>query len=74
MIELRNDVETRDVLSDIRDRVDSLSFPSDADDPLIREISTQNELLYEALIYAPAESITMFELFQKARQIQADLA
>jgi len=73
IVELRNDAVTRDILSDIRDRIDTISFPSDADDPLIREISTQNELLYEALLYAPVDDITTYELFQRARQIQADL-
>jgi len=73
-VELRNDAVTRDILTDIRDRIDRISFPADADDTIIREISTQNELLYEALIYAPIESITTYELFQKARKIQAELA
>lgn len=74
IVELRNDAVTRDILTDIRDRIDRISFPSDAETPLVREISTQNELLYEALIYAPIESITTYELFQRARQIQTELA
>jgi len=74
IVELENDAVTRDVLSDIRDRIDTISFPSEADDPIIREISIQNELLYEALLYAPVDEITTYELYQKARQIQADLA
>lgn len=73
-VELRNDAVTRDILADIRDRIDVISFPADADDTIIREISTQNELLYEALIYAPIESISTYELFQRGRQIQAELA
>lgn len=71
-IELENGIETRDVMTDIKDRIDTLSLPSDADDSIVQEISTRNELLFEALIYSKKE-ISNFELNTKARDIQNTL-
>lgn len=72
-VELRNGIETRNVLTDIKDRIDTINFPSEAEDTIVQEISTQNELLFEALIYGNQDDFTNFSLFQKARQIQSDL-
>ncbi len=71
-VELKNGIETRDVMTDIKDRVDTISFPSEADDTLVREISTRNELLFEALIYSD-DPLDNFTLNQRARQIQNSL-
>jgi len=68
-VELENGIETRDVMTDIKDRIDTLSFPSDVDDSIVQEISTRNELLFEALIYSNDE-LDNFTLNTKARQIQ----
>ena len=72
-VELDNGVQTRDVLTDIKDRIDTISFPSDADDSFVQEISTRNTLLFEALIYASGATLDNFTLTQKAREIQAKL-
>ena len=71
-VELENGTSTRDTMTDIKDRIDIIAFPSDADDPIVREISTRNELLFEALLYSET-GLTNFALTQKARQIQASL-
>ena len=60
-------------MTDIKDKIDALSLPSDADDSIVQEISTQNELLFEALIYGTKDDFTNFSLTQKARQMQASL-
>lgn len=72
-VELENGIETRNVLTDIKDKVDALSLPEEADDSIIVEISTQNELLFEALIYGKKENFSNFLLTQKAREIQSNL-
>jgi multidrug efflux pump subunit AcrB len=68
-VELENGVETRDIMTDIKDRIDRISFPSDVDDTIVQEISTRNELLFEALIYSD-ERLDNFTLNTKARTIQ----
>ena len=72
VVELENGISTRDVMTDIKDRIDTISFPTDADDSIVREISTRNELLFEALIYSETP-LDNFVLTQKAREIQNDL-
>jgi hypothetical protein len=62
-------VVVRDVMTDIKDSIDTLSFPSDVDDSIVREISTSNELLFEALIYSDTE-LDNFTLNTRARIIQ----
>ncbi len=69
VVELENGVSTRDTMTDIKDRIDTIDFPSDAEDPNVREITTRNELLFEALVYSE-EPLDNFTLNQKARQIQ----
>ncbi len=68
-VELVNGVVVRDVMTDIKDSIDTLSFPSDVDDSIVREISTSNELLFEALIYSDTE-LDNFTLNTRARIIQ----
>ena len=69
-VELENGVSIRDTMTDIKDRIDTIVLPTDADDPIVREISTRNELLFEALIYSEKE-LWNFALTQKWREIQS---
>ncbi len=71
-VELENGVSTRDTMTDIKDRIDTIVFPTDASDTTVREISTRNELLFEALIYSENE-LGNFALTQKGREIQSAL-
>jgi len=68
-VELENGISTRDTMTDIKDRIDTISFPSEADDTIVREISTSNELLFEALIYS-SDELSNFTLNSKGREIQ----
>ena len=69
-IELETDADTRELLTDIKDKVDNLSLPEDASDPTVVEISSNNTLLYEALIYWDAEKFDDFSLMQKSKKIK----
>jgi len=68
-VELENGISTRDTMTDIKGRIDTIAFPSEADDTIVREISTRNELLFEALIYSDL-ALDNFTLNTKAREIQ----
>jgi len=71
-VELENGVSTRDVMTDIKDNIDTISFPEDVEDPSVREISGWSDLLFQALIYSD-QDLDFFTLNSKARQIQNDL-
>lgn len=64
-VELDTWVNTRDLLTDIKDNVDKASLPSDAEDPNVSEISTQNELLFWVYLYSKNKDIPLSELYEK---------
>lgn len=72
-VELDTWVDTRDMLTDIKDRVDKISFPADASDPVVLEINTNNSLIYETLIYWDENRFDEFTLTQKAKLIKNKL-
>ena len=72
-IELDNDANTRDVLTDIKDSVDKVDLPEDAEDSNVIEISSSNELMYEVLLYWKIEETTHFELMAMAQEIKNNL-
>ncbi len=73
IIELYNDVDTRNALTDIKDAVDKVNLPEDAEDPLVIEISSSNELMFEVLLYWKAEDFSSFELMQAWQVIKNTL-
>ena len=72
-VELENDVETSKVLAEIKDGVDKAQLPSDAEDPVVTEISTDSERMFEVLLYGDASIFTPAYLKDRARSIKADL-
>lgn len=69
-VELFNGVDVRNALTDIKDSVDKVSLPEDANDPLVQEISTMNELMFQALLYGDKEQFDDFTLTTLAKKIQ----
>ncbi|MDP2091205.1 MAG: efflux RND transporter permease subunit [Candidatus Gracilibacteria bacterium] len=65
-VELDTGVDTRILLTDIKDKVDNLTLPSDAKEPNVTEISTNSSLMYEVLLYGDNKEFDSFTLTQKA--------
>jgi len=72
-VELFNGVNTRDLLTDIKDKVDSVALPEDAEDPSVREISTSNELMFQLLVYGSKDNFSNFYLNRKAQELKSAL-
>ena len=72
-VELDNGVNTRDMLTDIKDKIDKIAFPEDAEDPAVQEISTTNELMFQALLYGDETKFDSFSLNSLAKKIQKEL-
>lgn len=72
-VELDTWIDTRDTMTDIRDKLDRVSFPEDASDPVVVEISANNTLIYEALLYWDENIFDEFTLTQKAKLIKSKL-
>ncbi len=73
IVELYNWVNSRDVMTDIKDKIDTISFPEDAQDSIVEEISSKNELMFEVLIYWDKNKFSNFYLKTEARKIQSAL-
>ncbi len=69
-IELETGVESRNVLVDIKDKVDKVSLPSDAEDPMVMEISTDSDLMFDVYLYAKEQDISQWDLSDKAVVMQ----
>lgn len=72
-VELENDVDTSKILAEIKDGVDKAQIPSDAENPIVNEISTDNEKMFSVLLYGPADIFTSAYLKDRARSIKFDL-
>lgn len=70
VVELETWVDTRDILTDIKDDVDKVDLPEDASDPVVIEVSSNNTLIYEALIYWDSNLFDDFTIIQKAKSIK----
>lgn len=73
VVELETWVDTRNLLTDIKDNVDKVTLPEDASDPVVVEVSSNNTLIYEALIYWDADKFDDFTLIRKAKDIKYKL-
>jgi multidrug efflux pump subunit AcrB len=73
VIELDNETNTRDMMTDVKDKLDKISFPEDANDPVVQEISTSNELMFQALLYWDEKKFDNFSLNRLAKKVQNQL-
>lgn len=72
-IELYNNVDTNNVLVDVNDAIDKIKLPEDAEDPIVWEISSNSDLLFQVLLYGDEDKFSYFDLVQKWRIIQNKL-
>ena len=70
-VELQNGVSTRNVMTDIKDKIDSIAFPENAEDPVVTEVSSDNEVVFQAVLHA--KDVDNFTLIQKAKALQSKI-
>ena len=73
MIEFENDADMTQSLVDIKDAVDKINLPSDAETPVVQDISVNNEMMFSVLIYWDQDKFSQFYLKDKWRKIKANL-
>jgi len=69
-VELNNDANTREVMTDIKDQIDKVSLPEDAEDTNVIELSSSNELMFEVLLYWNPDKFSDFDLTSKSQLIK----
>ena len=72
-IELYNDVDTKKVLQEIKDEINKLRLPEDAEDPIVTEISTNNEIMFQMVLYGPQYKYPKTSLIEFAKSIKHSL-
>ena len=72
IVELNTWVNTRNLLTDIKDKVDKVSLPKEAEKPNVFELSSENELLFSMYLYAKDKNITFENLYDKAVKLKND--
>lgn len=69
-VELWQWVDEQEIFLEIKDEIDKVSLPSDAEDPIVTRISTSNNLVYQIIIYSPDNIYSPLQLWQKAEEIK----
>lgn len=72
-IELYNDVDTKKVLQEIKDEINKPRLPEDAEDPIVTEISTNNEIMFQMVLYGPQYKYPKTSLIEFAKSIKHSL-
>lgn len=70
IVELDNDADASKVLVDIKDSVDKVSLPADVDDPVVTEISTDNERMFKVVLFADSQKYSQEYLKEKAKSLK----
>lgn len=73
MVELKNETDTNKALVDIKDAVDKVTMPTNVDRPIVTEYSTDNEKMFNVLLYAKKSDYSLAYLKAKARKLKASL-
>jgi len=73
IVEFENDADLTQALVDIKDAVDKTQIPSDAEDPIVSKISSDNQRMFVVLLYADEKKFDPIYLVERARKIKADL-
>ncbi len=73
IVELETWANTRNVLTDIKDSIDKIDLPEDANDTIVQEISTNSDLVFEVLLYGDENKFSNYDLIQKAQEIKNKL-
>ncbi len=73
LVELKNWVDVAKAKQEISDKVDTVSLPASADDPRITDISTDNKLMFQLIIYWNENEYSFETLLSKAQSLKSKI-
>ena len=73
VVTLKNETDTKDFINTLKTEVEKVALPTDAKDPMVSEISTANEVLFELMLYGDSKEFTSNHLRTLAYQMADDL-
>jgi multidrug efflux pump subunit AcrB len=72
-ITLKNETDTKDFINEVKAKIDNIQFPSDVLDPTVNEISTENEVLFQIILYGKKQYFTMNSLRSLAMKFREQI-
>jgi multidrug efflux pump subunit AcrB len=69
-VNLKTSAETKDVLDDIRNKVNRITLPADAKSPVITELETDTGRAFSVFIYDPSNTLSRSYLVARAIDLQ----
>ncbi len=73
IVEFDNDIDMIKATADIKDAVDKVSLPNDAEETKIQDISANNEMMFSVILYWDSNKFDPFYIKEKWRLIKANL-
>ncbi len=73
IITLKNETDTKDFINDLKTEVEKIALPTDAKDPMVSEISTANQVLFELMVYGDSKDFTINHLRTLAYEMADNL-
>lgn len=73
VITLKNWIITQDFINEVKTKIEPLVLPTDAKKPIVSELSTSNEALFNMILYAPMEYFSMNQLRSLAMNFKKDI-
>jgi hypothetical protein len=70
---LENGVDTQNFINEVKSKIDTIPFPEDATDPRVTELSTDNEVLFQMMIYGSKEFFSMNQVRSLAMDFADDI-
>lgn len=72
-VTLKSNVDTKLFINDVKTKLDSIAFVEDVKDPLVSEISTDNAVLFQMILYGPKEEFTLNHMRSLAVSLKNDI-
>jgi len=73
VLEFENNTDMTQALFDVKDKVDSLTLPSDAETPIVKDITTNNEMMFSIILYGDENKYIPYYIKEKGRKLKANL-
>lgn len=72
-VELYNDIDVSKALNDIQEKVNNVDLPTDAEKPVVTEIATRSDVIFEVALYGDKNNFSYFDIMQNAQKLKNDL-
>lgn len=72
-LELDNGINVQDKMTEVKDEIDKINFPSEAEDTVVQDITATDNRLFSIVFYAPEDTYSKDYLLEKAIELKIEL-